>query len=159
LIILGANVNAYGPRDRNTLLTIYARHGNIQMIKYLLDRHGIDINIFDRDGYSPLHIAVMNDQLDVVKCLVEYPDRANVNPWLDIDANNDNGVTAVHLAVNGMHVEIFKYLMDHGADIDKGDMWGQTSRDVAIGCGNANVEILDYIMNVIPVKGVNGPYI
>jgi len=43
----------------------------------------------------------------------------------------NSGTTALHVAVSEDNVEIVKYLLDHGANIDKSDKHGWTARDLA----------------------------
>ena len=44
--------------------------GDEQMVRFLLNL-GADINKTDRDGFSPLQCALINEQFELVKCLIE----------------------------------------------------------------------------------------
>ena len=62
-------------------------------MKKFVQTYGIDVNLADKDGQSPLHVAVMNGRADVISTLLEL--RANVN------AVNGLGETPLHIAVGG----------------------------------------------------------
>ncbi|GAB4837288.1 hypothetical protein Ancab_039568 [Ancistrocladus abbreviatus] len=56
--------------DRN-ILHVAAISGSTKVVSYLLKMHGIKklMDTRDRDGNTALHLATMNDHLDVVSCL------------------------------------------------------------------------------------------
>ena len=76
----------------------------------LILKHGgkNNINDYDGDGYAPLHRAVQNKELKIVKLLVEHG--ANINLMVD-----EGNKTALDLAEEGKLHEIANYLKVHGA--------------------------------------------
>jgi ankyrin repeat protein len=56
----------------------YIYNSNIEAIKYLLDNNLIDINIQDKDGWTPLMYASIWNNIEMVKMLLSYKD-INVN--------------------------------------------------------------------------------
>lgn len=62
---------------------------NLDIVKYLAE-HGTDLNYQDKDGYSPLHLAVKNGNLDIVKYLVIHDAK--------IDLKSKLGETPLDLA-------------------------------------------------------------
>lgn len=61
-----------------------------------------------RAGYTPLHIAVENQNLELAKFLLEH--RKNVNT----EALNYRQITAYQLACELEHIEMLKLLKNYG---------------------------------------------
>jgi ankyrin repeat protein len=57
-----------------------------------------------------------------------------VDAGVDINAVNDAGQTALHIAAQASDA-IVKYLAEHGANLDAKDKQGRTALDVAMGKG------------------------
>ncbi|KAK9930454.1 hypothetical protein M0R45_027491 [Rubus argutus] len=74
-------------------------HGKLQTVKVLRPLIG---ELKDGDGDTALHIAVKNEQLDIVKELLLLISRE------DLKIKNDDGYTALHLAVNMGNMPIIK---------------------------------------------------
>ena len=53
----------------------------------------------------------------------------------DINATNDDGQTALHVAASRRGADFIRYLVAHGARLDAKDKQGQTPLDVALGGG------------------------
>ena len=81
-------------------------------------KKGIDIHARDVDGDTPLHIAVYADNAPAVRILVENKASAELL--------NDMGVGAIHLAAMISGPEVFKIMIDGGADINFPDREGNT---------------------------------
>lgn len=80
--------------------------GDIERIKRYLES-GADPN--ERLlGYTPLTIAVMNDNQDVASYFLEH--------GADPNATNDQGQTPLHLAVRAKNLEMVRTLLRNGAD-------------------------------------------
>lgn len=50
----------------------------------MLINYGLDVNLADIAGWSPMHIAVTYDRVDVMKALL----RAGANPYIKNKQNN-----------------------------------------------------------------------
>jgi ankyrin repeat protein len=146
LINLGANINAHDPVYLNTILHVFAHSGNVEMIQYLTSKNA---NIHSRDtiGFTPLHHSTIRGHLDAVKCLVECG--SQTSPAIDIDKPDYYGDTALIFSVKQGKLDIFKYLLDHGADPHKPDGYQMTALDFAFDFGYQ--EMIDYCE--LPVKG------
>lgn len=70
--------------------------------------YGADPNIQDRDGKTPLHVAVKNDDYGSVFYLLRH--EANLN------TQDAQGWTPLHIAVIQNYYELAKYLLEKGAD-------------------------------------------
>jgi ankyrin repeat protein len=44
--------------------------GHLDIVKVLLATEGIDVNVKEKDGQTPLHMVVRNGYLDIVKALL-----------------------------------------------------------------------------------------
>ena len=87
-----------------------ANIGNVELVKQLLSA-GVDIDLKNKAGGTPLHAASVNGRIEVVKLLISK--RANVN------AQNRRGVTPLSFAIGRKHPEIAKLLRENGAKTAK----------------------------------------
>lgn len=118
LVENGADINAKDDFGRTAL--IWASYdGKLGVVKYLVDK-GADINVKDNEGYTALIWALIFEKFNVVAYFIE-------NCKVDIDAqynikyfNNvkDGIYTILMIASMKGHLEIVKYLVDKGADIN-----------------------------------------
>ena len=103
--------------------------------------NGVDVNIKNSDGSTPLHWAIqMNKNVEIIKCLIE--NGANVS------AKNNDGSTLLHeAAMWNDNVEVSRLLVSNGADVNANDEFGITPLDLAREKGN--MAIAEYLSNVI----------
>ena len=96
--------------DKTSTLHLAASSGLIEMIKYLLDE-GLDIDIKNIKGCTPLMEAVHSHNFDAVKLLVDQ--------GANIDATDESGLTALFYATGiGITNHIYiEYLISKGTDI------------------------------------------
>ena len=78
-----------------------AQNSDIAEVNRLLD-DGVDVNSFDDDGNTALHLATLNGNIEIVKALLLSG--ANLNA-----ANND-GNTVLDLAFTGKNIEVIRVL-------------------------------------------------
>jgi ankyrin repeat protein len=90
---------------------------NGEVIAMLME-HFSDINVRNRGGMTPLHVAAEHGAADTVKYLLDS------YPKIDIDAQDGDGNTALHLAIQSAPVvevkldqraAVVRVLLDHGA--------------------------------------------
>ena len=67
-----------------------------------------NVNSKDKDGNSLLHIAVFNNNPDIVRFLVV--NASNIN------SKNEEGNTPLHFSIFWNYIGLFKYLLRNGAD-------------------------------------------
>jgi len=128
-----------------------AERGDIDQIKLFISK-GVDINVKDEEGITPLSFAVEAGKIEVIKYLIDHG--ADINPdnaWTPLQAApyssnievvklliakgadiNAGGWTALHSAVDAGHRDIAEVLIANGADIDVNDRRGMTPLDYAI---------------------------
>lgn len=98
-------------------LSFAAEIGNLEIAKLLLG-YGADIQEAPREGRSPLHIAVKNGHLNIVRLFLEE------NPNFE---EKDGQRTALHLAAGEGHSELVELLLGHGANIEVRDAAQKTA--------------------------------
>jgi len=65
------NINKKYGHYNETILHVACRCGWINIAKYLISTNGIDLNLPDMFGDTPLHNAACDGHLDIVKCLLD----------------------------------------------------------------------------------------
>ncbi|XP_033230269.1 ankyrin repeat, PH and SEC7 domain containing protein secG-like [Belonocnema kinseyi] len=133
------NVNAFIPRTKTTLLHVVNMEGTYEMAKTLLER-GANVNVVDAFNFTPLHYACSNVKINfsigsmstessfdssalikdpkVVQLLLEY------GSALEIETISQRE-TPLLLSCQSGYLEIFKLLLQHGADFYAVDRFGQ----------------------------------
>lgn len=86
------------------------------VVASLLDS-GIDPNILNEDGGSPLMLASYHGFLPIVETLLRHGAK--------VDAKNSRQETALRLA-GSAHPDVVKVLLEHGADPNVRDFYGKT---------------------------------
>lgn len=108
-LALGADLNAAYKRD--TALVWAANEGKVEAAAWLID-HGADVNLPVQDGkYTPLTVAAVMGQMDVVILLLERGAHAA--------AINSEGKSVIELARQHAHNDIANYIqkfIDLGPD-------------------------------------------
>lgn len=85
----------------------------------------------NREGQTPLHVAVLASQYHVIKILLERG--ANVNQIMA------EGETSLHIAAVTGHIGVTKLLLSHDAIIDAKNDDGRTSLHKAAAFGKLEV--------------------
>ena len=98
------------------------KDGNIEAIKqHLAD--GVDVNVKDIRGDTPLHVAASNGHKEIADLLITN--------GADVNAKSMMGLTPLNLASLRGHKEIAELLIGGGADVDSVDNFGNTPLDNA----------------------------
>ena len=92
----------YNEVQGKTLLHRVCENNDIQLVELLLVEHGADINCRDAEGFTPLHIAAIRGQIEVVKKLVEL--------GADDNLTTLDGKDAAYLAELNEETEIEEFL-------------------------------------------------
>ena len=94
--------------------------GEDEIVKqYLAD--GVDINLKDEFGYTPLHKAINSRYLGMVDILVAE--------GADVNAKNNYGSTPLHMAVSEHWGDAIELLIDNGGNINAKNNTGETPLD------------------------------
>ncbi len=112
----------------------------------------IDINTLDDEGYTPLHRAIFNRDLNTVNALLKY-ENIDVNSKLDMKVSIDGwylgGATPLILASYIGDTNIVTALLDNNADIKaKDDVDG--SMAIHMASANGNNEVVTILLKKDP---------
>jgi ankyrin repeat protein len=129
-IVLTANVFG-APTDSKLISAI--KDDSIDDVKRLVGQ-GADVNAKDKDGFSALHVAVLQDNNAIVKYLIEK--------GADIEAKDSKGNTPL---LNANHVDVVRCLVEMGANVDAKDSKGYDLFDHAVNYSQANTPGMPYI--------------
>ena len=94
------------------------QEGHADVVKYLVEECGCDINVCDRDGLTPLHLACKHGHnVDIVKYLLS---RSECNSLV----RTNDGNTALHFActTTQFNPKIIEILLKNGAIVGKGTL-------------------------------------
>ncbi|KAK6273140.1 PREDICTED: potassium channel AKT1 [Theobroma cacao] len=158
--------------DGRTALHIAASNGSEHCIVLLLE-YGADPNIRDSEGNVPLWEAIMGKHESVIKLLVDNGatlSSGDVGQFAcsaveqnrldslkdivkyggDVSQARSNGTAPIHAAICEGNIEMVRFLLEQGADIDVKDSDGWTARALADHQGHE--EILALLQNRPEVK-------
>ena len=121
-------------------------HGNIA--QKLIEVGGCNPNRWMDNGYSPLHIAVLKKQEELVKYLLD------TGAYIDIPT--DDGWTPIMSAVAADDIDFVKLLLDAGAEVVNVNRNGESSLWIALLLWN--VDILTLLLNAGAYVDETDPY-
>lgn len=144
LLKSGASVN-----EQSNCLLQASQNNNGDIVR-LLAEHGADMNLRSKNGYAPLHIAVINNYKKVVEALIG--NGADIN--IKSTDNSVPGSTPLHLAVLKFNSLITSVLVQNNADVDALDNKGKSPLDYAqnIKDDSLKEKIIKTITNSLPEK-------
>jgi len=135
-------------QKKNEQLLSAAEEGNLTLVRALLepeDPKGIipDINVRTLDEYTPLHLAVSEDYIDVVDFLLSRE--------CQVDPLTSYLRTPLHIACIRANIQIIQLLIEYKANINAQDKDGKTPLHILAEGGRPNlIEIfLKYRPNLI----------
>jgi len=116
-------------------LHIVCMNGDIQQLNTLIHEEKVDLNEKTIDGWSALHIAVSNNKIEIVKCLLDH----------GVDKNIENeDYNPLYIASQNGFNDIVKLLVEYGADINKlTNGWSA----IQIACSNGHYQTVEYLLN------------
>ena len=98
-----------GYQDEEKLMGWSAHGGNAGVVKTLLDRRGIEVDIKDSSGRTPLSVAVSNGSVEIVKLLLD-------TNRVDVNTRDNAGSSPLYLATQNGFDDVVELLKEHGAD-------------------------------------------
>ena len=107
---------------------------------------GCDVNVCDLHGNTPLHQACGDQRygLQLVKLLI---------PVCDINAENNEGVRPIHLAIRHDNYQILEHLVNCGCDVNVCDVHGNTPLHQS--CRTTKWYCIQLIKLLTPVCDIN----
>jgi len=87
LINVHADIMQY---DNNTIypLHLLCKNGNLEMVKLFVETLNADLECRDNNGYTPLYVAYINHQSQIIKYLI--------GKGCNVDSQNNDGVAILH---------------------------------------------------------------
>ncbi|KAG5892950.1 hypothetical protein JTB14_015001 [Gonioctena quinquepunctata] len=100
-----------------SILHYAVNSGSIDMVEYIMSIFGKELSVYQNDAccFSPLHMATVNDDSEMVRWLLKKG--ASVN-----SVGGRHRQSALHIAARGGHLNIMRILIDAGANINEVDM-------------------------------------
>ena len=128
----GDNILDVMPNGLFYVLIDACKNGHIDLVKKML-RYGVDVNVNDKYGNTPLYWASMCGYTEVVKLLLAH--------GADVNVKDNDGSTPLYWASSRGHTEIVKLLLAHGADVNVNvnDKYGNTPLFCASYEGHAEI--------------------
>lgn len=105
--VKGNTKNFYG----ETPLIIAVDKGYSDIVEYLVEEIGVDVNLKDNAGNNALYIAIAWHRFEIANLLI--------NNGADVNAKAENGLTPLHIAAWVGGVDIAESLIKKGADINE----------------------------------------
>lgn len=132
-------------------LTIAIKKRNLNLVQLLLE-HNADVNLTSKDGSTPLHLAILEDALEIVKLLLNKRYKCETSHCM-----HDVG-TPLILACSMNNYHVVEMLVQHGAAVNQVGDVGQTALQCA--CKQDNINIVRLLLEKgaeISPKGQQGP--
>jgi len=164
LLEKGIGVDSRDNITQKTALQYAAISDHKDVVKLLLDK-GADVNTKDKNGQTPLDIILNRNQrqisqnpnhADIMEMLLANGAeilsihtaskirnlekvKAFLEKGIDVNTKDDNGQTALHIAIISDNQEIVKLLIDEGADVNAKDENGMTPLLLAVSEGHVDL--------------------
>nr|XP_057915441.1 ankyrin repeat and SAM domain-containing protein 6-like [Doryrhamphus excisus] len=115
--------------------------GNSQLVKEILEEDPTQVNSSNQEGASPLMIAAVSGQLEVVQLMVEKK--------ADVDKQDGvHGWTALMQATYHGNKDVVKYLLSQGADVNLRAKNGYTAFDLVMLLNDPDTELVRLLASV-----------
>ncbi|WP_353280938.1 ankyrin repeat domain-containing protein [Wolbachia endosymbiont (group B) of Tholera decimalis] len=116
-------------------LLIAAEKGDLEKVRESI-RRGANVNIQDRQGWTPLFWAIQKNNFNIIELLLDNS--------ADIKVKDNEGWTPLHWAVQLGSLNVVKYFVEKGADVNALTADGRAPLDIAKDKGhNKIVEYLE----------------
>ncbi|XP_051909665.1 ankyrin repeat and SAM domain-containing protein 6-like isoform X1 [Hippocampus zosterae] len=115
--------------------------GNSQLVKEILEEDPTQVNSSNQEGASPLMMAAVSGQLEVVHLMVDK--KADVNKQDGV-----HGWTALMQATYHGNKDVVKYLLSQGADVNLRAKNGYTAFDLVMLLNDPDTELVRLLASV-----------
>jgi len=123
------DVNLGNQNENTTTLMSAAANGDLEYVKKLL-KHGADVKQASPQGWTALHLSVYHEHFEIIKILLEHASTKNMNLFQKfgkcftrqkqyVDQLTQGGYSPLRIAAIKENLEIFEYLVEHGAKVNE----------------------------------------
>ncbi len=132
----------------------YAAYRNhAELVTYFLDKHNIDPDIRDDNGWTAAAFAAAGNACDVLPLLAK---RTDLTLAIELPDQKSVQLSAIHIAAANGHLEAIQTLVDLGVPVDLPDRAGGTALHYAANEGfHASVALLARMMHENGGVGAN----
>jgi ankyrin repeat protein len=102
----GANIKAVEETEGIPLLVKAVINRSPKVVRFLLTRNGVDPNVKNDEGQTPLAYAAHECFNDIVKILLKCP-------HVDVNCSDNSGCTPLRLAAGRSHVYVVRTLLSN----------------------------------------------
>ena len=114
-------------------------YSHLDIIKFLVSLHSVDVNIQDKNGYTTLHTACRYGHLNIINFLVSLPS-------VNVNIRDDSGYTPLHTACRYRQLDIVKFLMSiEQVNPISTDTKGNTPLHLV--CSSGNMDIVKFLLS------------
>jgi hypothetical protein len=132
------NPNARGANDRSLLFAAILRED--RMVAWRLLDAGASADLADNAGVTPLMVAAMHGDLELVRALAGHV--------TDIAARDGAGHSALYYAVTAQKIEVVDLLLSLTPDLELA--YGDSAELLTLALGSANPKIAQEILSRLP---------
>ena len=125
------NVNYIDNHTTRTSLAWASINGHVEVVKLLLNKSDIELDVRDAWGLTPLTMAVLSGHLEVVELLLQKP--------VQLDLANNYGRTPLSCAAAAGHLEIVRLLLQRPIQLNPVDIHGMTPLQIARDTGHSKI--------------------
>ncbi|KAI2494587.1 serine/threonine kinase [Fragilaria crotonensis] len=101
-----ANVNAQLDEDGRSALYVASQEGHLEVVRLLLQKKKVDVNLQRDSGATALYVAIQNGHVEVVRALLQ-------NNKVDMNLQSTGGFTALYVASEKGYLEIVRLLLQN----------------------------------------------
>lgn len=135
-------------KNGQTILHTAAKHGNLEMMQYLVNnrptpRQGYIVNWRDDNYKTPFFVAAENGNKEIMEYWFDKFNK-DKNTKVQINEMPDKYHTILSDASKNGHLHVVKFLVDHGADVNRQAYMGSKALTVAIEEGH--LDIVKYLL-------------
>ncbi|CAK4081767.1 unnamed protein product [Aphanomyces euteiches] len=120
-----AVLNEIGPEGGQSCFMRAVLFGSKAVVQYLLDNTDVDVNLGEKDGYTPLHGAAFQGRAEIAKILIDR--------GLDPLDQHADGYSPIHRASWGSgqrHTDTIRVFLEAGVPADLKADDGRTAYDM-----------------------------
>ena len=161
LIEQGTPVDQPCDFNRWTALHAAAHKGHVEIAEFLI-KHGANVNVKDKDGYTPLHNTAGSFLKGYPRKRTEA-DRNRIAALLlkhgaCLNATINHGDTPLHRAASTNNVALVQLLLENGANPNIQQAQGMTPLHFALSAGKDRVEVVRLLLAHGADKSVTDEY-